>query len=83
MLTCMRAYREIRLDGVLRPDHVPTLVGDSNDLPGYSTIGRLFAIGYLTGFKKRCSASNAKQHWSNARTSDVHTVTHNYRKVSC
>ena len=52
MLAWMRAYREISFDGVLRPDHVPTLVGDSNDLPGYSTIGRLFAIGYLTGLQE-------------------------------
>jgi mannonate dehydratase len=52
MLACMRAYREISFDGVLRPDHVPTLVGDSNDLPGYSTIGRPFAIGYPTALQE-------------------------------
>jgi len=49
MAACMRAYRDIGFDGVCRPDHVPTLVGDSNDKPGYSTIGRLFAIGYIKG----------------------------------
>ncbi|MDX1934384.1 MAG: mannonate dehydratase [Capsulimonadales bacterium] len=52
MLACMRAYREIGFDGVLRPDHVPTLHGDSNDLPCYSTIGRLLAIGYITGLRE-------------------------------
>ncbi|MBC7256598.1 MAG: mannonate dehydratase, partial [Chloroflexi bacterium] len=46
MLECMRAYRDIGFEGVLRPDHVPTMEGDSNDRPGYSSIGRLFAIGY-------------------------------------
>ena len=30
MLACMRAYRDIGFDGVLRPDHVPTVEGDSN-----------------------------------------------------
>lgn len=35
--------------GPLRPDHVPTMAGDSNDFPGYSTIGTLFAIGYIRG----------------------------------
>lgn len=49
MVACMRAYREIGFDGVCRPDHVPTMEGDSNDRPGYSTIGRLFAIGYIRG----------------------------------
>lgn len=49
MVACMRAYREVGFDGVCRPDHVPTLDGDSNERPGYSTIGRLFALGYIRG----------------------------------
>ena len=49
MVECMRAYRETGYNGVCRPDHVPTMEGDSNKLPGYSSIGRLFAIGYLRG----------------------------------
>jgi mannonate dehydratase len=49
MLACMRAYRDIGFDGVCRPDHVPTMEGDSNEYAGYSSIGRLFAIGYLKG----------------------------------
>jgi mannonate dehydratase len=52
MLACMRAYREIGFNGVLRPDHVPTLEGDSNDHAGYSNIGRLFAIGYIKGLQE-------------------------------
>ncbi len=35
--------------GPIRPDHVPTMSGDSNSFPGYSTIGTLFAIGYMRG----------------------------------
>ncbi len=52
MLACMRAYRDIGYQGVCRPDHVPTMEGDSNDQPGYSSIGRLFAIGYLKGLRE-------------------------------
>jgi mannonate dehydratase len=49
MAACIRAYLETGFDGVCRPDHVPTMDGDSNDRPGYSTLGRLFAIGYIRG----------------------------------
>lgn len=52
MLACMKAYRDIGFDGVCRPDHVPTMMGDSNDNAGYSSIGRLFAIGYLKGLRQ-------------------------------
>ncbi|HUX85632.1 MAG TPA: mannonate dehydratase [Chloroflexota bacterium] len=52
MLACMEAYRDIGFDGVCRPDHVPTMEGDSNDRPSYSNIGRLFAIGYLKGLRE-------------------------------
>ncbi len=52
MYACMQAYREIGYDGVCRPDHVPTMEGDSNDNPSYSSIGRLFAIGYLKGLRE-------------------------------
>jgi mannonate dehydratase len=49
MLACMKAYRDIGFEGVLRPDHVPTVEGDSNDHAGYSAFGRLYAIGYIRG----------------------------------
>ena len=52
MVACMRAYREIGYEGVCRPDHVPTMEGDNNDNPSYSSIGRLFAIGYLKGLRQ-------------------------------
>jgi mannonate dehydratase len=52
MLACMKAYREIGFEGVLRPDHVPTMEGDCNDNPCYSSIGRLLAIGYITGLRE-------------------------------
>jgi mannonate dehydratase len=52
MYACMRAYADIGFDGVLRPDHVPTLYGETNGKPGYETLGRLFAVGYATGLRE-------------------------------
>jgi mannonate dehydratase len=52
MLACLKAYRDIGYEGVCRPDHVPTMEGDRNDHPGYSSVGRLFAIGYLKGLRE-------------------------------
>ena len=52
MVACMRAYRDIGFEGVLRPDHVPTMAGDDNQDAGYSSIGRLFAIGYIKGIRE-------------------------------
>jgi mannonate dehydratase len=57
MLACMQAYRDIGFEGVLRPDHVPTMEGDSNDNPAYSAIGRLFAIGYIKGLREAVYAN--------------------------
>ncbi len=52
LLACMQAYRDIGFDGVLRPDHVPTVEGDSNENAGYSSFGRLFALGYIRGLQQ-------------------------------
>ncbi len=46
-----------RFDGVLRPDHVPTMEGDSNERAGYSSIGRLYAIGYIKGLREAVYAN--------------------------
>lgn len=47
----MRTYRELGLDVPVRGDHVPEMEGDrlltGDSVPGYSTLGRLFANGYL------------------------------------
>ena len=34
------------------PDHVPTVEGDNNDNAGYSSFGRLYAIGYIRGLRQ-------------------------------
>jgi len=53
MAAAMDAYRAIGFEGPARPDHVPTLAGESNDDPGYHFKGRLFAIGYMKGLGER------------------------------
>jgi mannonate dehydratase len=55
MYQCMKAYYDTGFDGVMRPDHVPTMEGDSNENPAYSSIGRLFAIGYMKGLLEAVS----------------------------
>ncbi|HLJ57755.1 MAG TPA: mannonate dehydratase [Chthonomonadaceae bacterium] len=62
MLACMRVYAELDFQGVLRPDHVPTLEGDSNDDPCYSSYARLLAIGYITGLRE---AAYGRKHPAN------------------
>ncbi|MXX03330.1 MAG: TIM barrel protein [Gemmatimonadetes bacterium] len=52
MMECLRAYRDIGFEGVLRPDHVPTLSGEDNDHPGYSALCRLYAVGYIRGLRE-------------------------------
>ncbi|MEQ4210129.1 mannonate dehydratase [Actinopolymorpha sp. B9G3] len=49
MAAAMRTYADVGFDGYLRVDHVPTMAGESNEKPGYETLGRLFAIGYVRG----------------------------------
>ena len=49
MLEAMRAYRDVGFDGPMRPDHVPTMATEKNENPGYETLGRLFAVGYMAG----------------------------------
>jgi mannonate dehydratase len=49
MAECIRAYLEINFQGPIRPDHVPTLSGETNDNPGYEMLGRLHGIGYMKG----------------------------------
>jgi len=42
MLRAMRVYREIGYDGMMMPDHVPSIEGDTGNLQGFA-----FAIGYI------------------------------------
>jgi len=49
MYAAMKAYYDIGYKGAIRPHHVTTMYSDSNERPGYSTIGTLFALGYMRG----------------------------------
>lgn len=49
MQATIEAYQDISFTGSARPDHVPTMAGEDNSNPGYMTLGRLFAIGYMKG----------------------------------
>ena len=49
-LALFRTYRELGLDVPFRCDHVPAMAGEGDEpgfVPGYGTLGRLFADGYL------------------------------------
>ena len=45
----LRIYHECGFEGPIRPDHAPTLDGESNDKPGYAMGGKVLAIGYMKG----------------------------------
>jgi mannonate dehydratase len=59
MHAAMQAYYDIGFKGPIRPDHVPTMAGDSNERPGYSTIGALYAFGYIRGLMESVSKAAA------------------------
>ena len=42
MLKAMRVYKEVGYDGMMMPDHVPTIEGDAGNLQGFA-----FAFGYI------------------------------------
>ncbi len=49
-LALFRCYRDMGLDVPFRCDHVPAMEGEGSEpgfVPGYGTLGRLFANGYL------------------------------------
>ena len=49
MYEAMRCYYEVGFDGIARPDHVPTMVGEDDAMPSYGLQGNLFAVGYIKG----------------------------------
>ncbi len=59
MMACMQAWEEIPFRGVLRPDHVPTLAGESNEQPMYARLGRLFALGYMVGLREAATSGSS------------------------
>jgi mannonate dehydratase len=68
MLEAMRCYQEIGFEGPMRPDHVPTMEGDPNDRPGYTTRGRLYAIGYMRGLLEAVRDESRQRSMTTPRT---------------
>ncbi len=60
MYAAMKAYYDIGFTGPIRPDHVPTMSGDSNERAGYSNIGSLYAFGYMRGLMQAISNGKRK-----------------------
>ena len=71
MAACIRAYLEAGVDAPLRTDHSPTLAGDAALVPGYPTLGRLHAIGYVQGLLAACGGA----HPSSGGTTEAQAMT--------
>ncbi len=61
MYEAMKAYHDIDFTGTIRPDHVATLHGETNERPGYMTLGALYAIGYIRGLAESVSKEASKK----------------------
>ena len=51
----MMALAKTGFQGTLRPDHAPSMAGETNETPGYEMLGKLFAIGYLRALMPRAN----------------------------
>lgn len=49
LIDTLKTCQDAGFDGPLRCDHVPTMAGEMDSEPGYGTLGRLFAVGYILG----------------------------------
>ncbi len=59
----LRLYHAAGFRGPVRCDHVPTMAGEPNDQPGYGTLGRLFADGYLLGLMDALGVRTSPEEW--------------------
>ena len=53
MLKAMRVYKEVGYDGMMMPDHVPSIEGDTGNLQGFA-----FAFGYIKALIAAVSAES-------------------------
>lgn len=62
MYEAMKAYYEIGFDGPMRPDHVPVMSTEieAGMRGGYTTLGNLFAIGYMRGLAESVAKEGSK-----------------------
>ncbi len=71
MAEAMQAYHDIGFDGPMRPDHAPTMEGESNDSPGYMVRGQIFAVGYMQGLLATIKARSRPAQVGTAARADV------------
>jgi mannonate dehydratase len=55
MLKAMRTYKEVGYDGMMMPDHVPTIPGDPGNYMG-GKVSMAFALGYIRALMKTVEA---------------------------
>jgi len=56
LVECLRAYRDVGYEGVLRPDHYPKMGDD--EFEDELRIARLFAVGYIKGLREAVYAES-------------------------
>jgi len=61
MFAAMKAYHDVGFEGPIRPDHAPTMEGESNERPGYAVKGRLLAVGYMRGLLEAIEKSDPRR----------------------
>lgn len=49
MADILRLYKRFGVNVPIRVDHVPQMAGETGGVAGYTSVGRLYAIGYLRG----------------------------------
>ena len=61
MYEAMKAYYDIGFEGPMRPDHVPALKVEQDDKGGgYTSLGTLWAVGYMRGLAEAIAKEGAK-----------------------
>ena len=62
MYECMKAYYDIDYHGPMRPDHVPVLSTEieAGQRGGYTTLGMLYAIGYMRGLAESVAKEKSR-----------------------
>ena len=60
MAALLRLAGKYAPDCLIRPDHTPTMAGESNEKLGYTVQGNLFAVGYIRGILDTLKEGNAK-----------------------
>jgi len=58
MFAAMKAYYDVGFEGPMRPDHAPTMEGESNDRPTFGVKGRILAVGYMRGLLEAIEKSD-------------------------